>query len=147
MAEPGIGVVSFMPVAVAAPSIRYPNHIISPRFTPPERGSFKPRPLRASCNLLIRQASSNRTKTGVVRLRQRKWPAKDRKRPKMGSRASARGSDKRPQRPKFCAIPTGLERQKKNVPTGETGGGKLTRRIHSFCWGCAEAATPARSTL
>jgi hypothetical protein len=50
----------------------------------------------------------------------------------MGLAAAARGSDKWPQMPAFCAVPPAHEGRKKNVPTDETGGGKLTRRKHSF---------------
>jgi hypothetical protein len=54
---------------------------------------FQTPPLRASCNLLICQAFNNRTKTGVVRLRQRKGPERDRKGYEMGFQADAHGSD------------------------------------------------------
>jgi hypothetical protein len=104
------------------------------RFTPPERGSFKPQPYRPPCNLLICRASDNRTKTGMVRLRQRKGPERDGKRPKTGFRAGTRGSDEWPESPAFCAIPVGGKRRKKNVATGQTGGGKLTGCKHSFRW-------------
>jgi ABC-type sugar transport system ATPase subunit len=56
------------------------------RFTPPERGSFKPTPLLASSNLLIYRASDNRTKRGVVRLCQRKGRRERRKTAQNGLR-------------------------------------------------------------
>ena len=61
---------------------------------------------------------------GVVRLRQRKGPERDGKRPEMGLAAAARGSDKWPEKPTFCGFSTADRERKKNVPTGETGGGK-----------------------
>jgi hypothetical protein len=66
---------------------------------------------------------------GVVRLRQRKGPERDEKRPKTGLAAGARGSENGPQRPAFCAIPAGDKRRKKNVPNGQTGGAKATRTL------------------
>jgi hypothetical protein len=70
------------------------NQTVRSRFTPPEREPFKPARLRASSNSLNYRASNIHTKTAVVRLRQRKRPGRDGKRPKMGFRAGARGSDK-----------------------------------------------------
>ena len=105
------------------------------QLTPPERRSFEPTPVRASCKTLICLASDIRTKTGVVRLCQRKGPERGEKGPKMGFRAGVRGSDKGPEKPTFCGFPTADQERKRNVPTGETGGGKLTRREHSFRWG------------
>jgi hypothetical protein len=58
-------------------------------------------PFLASSNFLIFQASKNRTKTGVVRLRQRKGPTRDGKGREMGFAAAARGSDKWPEKPTF----------------------------------------------
>jgi hypothetical protein len=95
-------------------------------LTPPKRGSFEPTSLVASRNLLICPASDIRTKTGVVRLQQRTPAERDGKRPEMGLTAAARGSDERARRPAFCAIAADADRKKKNVPSGETGGGKLT---------------------
>jgi hypothetical protein len=62
--------------------------------TSPVRGSFKPVPPLAPSNLLISQASNIRTKTAVVRLRQRKWPDRKGKRPEMGLSAGPRGSER-----------------------------------------------------
>jgi hypothetical protein len=104
-----------------------------PWSTPPERGSFKPALLRPQSNPLISPASNIRTKTGVVRLRQRKGPARDEKRPDTGFPGRVCGSDKWPEKPMFCGFPTADQQRKKNVPTGATGGGKLTRTKHSFC--------------
>jgi hypothetical protein len=67
-----------------------------------------------------------RTKMAVVRLRQRKGPERDGRRPKMAFGTSARGSDKWPEKPAFCAVPAGAECREKNVPNGETGGGRGT---------------------
>jgi hypothetical protein len=103
------------------------NQAVRSRFTPPERDSFKPAPLRASSNSLNYRASDIRTKMAVVRLRRRKWAERDRKRPEMGLAAAARGSDKWPQMPAFCAVPPAHEGRKKNVPTDETGGGSGIR--------------------
>ena len=68
----------------------------------------------------------------VVRLGRRKWAERDRKRPEMGLAAAARGSDKWPEKPTFCGFPTADQERKKNVPTGATGGAKLTGCKHSF---------------
>jgi hypothetical protein len=65
----------------------------------------------------------------------------------MGLGTCARGSDKWPRRPAFCAFPTGAQRTKKNVPTGQTGGGKLTRRKHSFRVASRNNARTGRSDL
>jgi hypothetical protein len=81
----------------------------------------------------------------VVRLRQRRGPEKDGKRPEMGPPVTARGSDGRPEKPKFRGVPAGAERRKKNVPTGENGGGKLTRRKHSFRWGALNDHSVAKA--
>jgi hypothetical protein len=62
--------------------------------------------------------SNIRTKTGVVRLRQRKGPERDGKRPEMGFRAGAAGSDGRAGTPVFCWVAAGAERWEKNVPKG-----------------------------
>jgi hypothetical protein len=70
-----------------------------------------------------------------VRMCQRKRADRDRKRPEMGFRASAHGSEEWPQTAALCAVPAGAQRRKKNVFNGQTGGGKLTRREHSFRWG------------
>jgi hypothetical protein len=51
----------------------------------------------------------------------------------MGLEAAARGSDKWPENPAFCAITPGAWDTKKNVPTGETGGATGTRVKHSQC--------------
>jgi hypothetical protein len=40
--------------------------------------------------------------------------------------AVARGSDEWPQMAAFCGFPTAIQTLKKNVPTGETGGGRGT---------------------
>jgi hypothetical protein len=71
-----------------------PNRTVRSVVTSPERSPFKPPALQASSNALIRRASDIRTKTGVVRLRQRNTGEKDGKRPKMGFAAGARCSDK-----------------------------------------------------
>jgi hypothetical protein len=63
-------------------------------FTPPEGAPFKPASLLAPSNLLILRASNIRTKTAVVRLRQRKWPDREGKRPEMGLSAGPRGSER-----------------------------------------------------
>jgi hypothetical protein len=83
---------------------------------------------RPRSNSLHFQAFNIRTKTGVVRLRQRKGPARNEKRPEVGLEAAARGSDNLPGTAAFCAIRAGRRVPKKNVPDGETGGGKPTGR-------------------
>jgi hypothetical protein len=93
-------------------------------FTPPKRESFKPARLRAPSNSLNYRASNIRTKTAVVRLRRRRGPERDQKRPKMGLSASPRGSDRWPRSLALCGVPAGCERRKKNVPNGQTGGGR-----------------------
>jgi hypothetical protein len=108
------------------------NQTVLSRFTPPERDSFKPAPLRASPNSLNYLTSDIRTKMAVVRLRQRKGPKRGRKWPKMGFGGCPRGSDKWPEKPTFCGFPTADQEPKKNIPNGQTGGGKLTGREHSF---------------
>src|ERR671919_1594154 len=115
------------------------NRIVRSLLTPPERRFFKPAPLLVSCNSLNYLDFNIRTKMAVVRLRRRKWAERDRKRPEMGLAAAARGSDKWPEKPTFCGFPTADQERKKNVPTGATGGGKLTGREHSFRWGSLNA--------
>jgi hypothetical protein len=63
-----------------------PNRTVRPRFTPPERSSFKPTPPSGASNLLIFQDSNNRTKMGVVRLPRRKWAEREENGPKWGYR-------------------------------------------------------------
>jgi hypothetical protein len=111
------------------------NRTVRSLFTSPERGSFKPTPLLAPPNILILQDFDNRTKTGVVRLRQRKGAKRGRKRPKIGFGAGTHGSDKWPRRPAFCAIPAGGECGEKNVSTETTGGGRGTVVEPSLCAG------------
>jgi hypothetical protein len=82
-------------------------------LTPPERSSFKPMHLWLRPNSLTFLTFNIRTKTGVVRLRRRKWAERDEKRPEMGLAAAARGSDKWPGMAAFCGIPTGDKRRKK----------------------------------
>jgi hypothetical protein len=81
-----------------------PNQIVRSLFTSPERSFFKPDPLRAPSNPLNYRAFYIRTKTGVVRLCQRKVEGRDGKRPKMGLSTAARGSDKWPEKPAFCGF-------------------------------------------
>jgi hypothetical protein len=100
-----------------------------------------------SCNALNCLDFNIRTKMGVVRLRQRKWAKRDQKRPEMGSRAGARGSDKWPEKPTFCGFPTADQERKENVPNEQTGGGKLTRRKHSFRWGALKHHARVHRTL
>jgi hypothetical protein len=102
----------------AGPRRFVPNRTVRSLFPPPERGSFKPTPLRASSNLLIFQASNIRTKTGVVRLRQRKGAGRDGKRPILGPSADARGSGRGRRRPAFCAVPTVRRAPKRMSRTG-----------------------------
>jgi hypothetical protein len=75
---------------------------------------------------LILPDFKNRTKMAVVRLLQRKWAERDEKRPELGLEAAARGSDKWPEKPAFCAVAADADRRKKNVPTGRFGGGRGT---------------------
>jgi hypothetical protein len=109
-----------------------PNRIVRPRHTSPKRWLFKPTPRIVPYKPLISLAFNIRTKTGMVRLRWRKWAKRDRKPPEMGSRAGARGSEEWPQMPAFRAVPAVAEGRKKNVPTGETGGGRGTWVKHSL---------------
>jgi hypothetical protein len=68
----------------------------------------------------------------VVRLLRRKWAEKDEKPPEVDPRAGPHGSDNLPGMAAVCGLPTADQELKKNVPTGRLGGGKLTRRKHSF---------------
>jgi hypothetical protein len=95
-----------------------PNRTFRSRHTSPERSSFKPARLRVALNPLSLRASYIRTKTGVVRLCQRKKPERASKRPKMGFRAGVRGSDNWRESPAFCGVPAGAEARKKNVANG-----------------------------
>jgi hypothetical protein len=93
-------------------------------FPPPERTKFEtstglPRP-----KLLDFLDFNIRTKMAVVRLRQRKRPERDRKRPEMGPQGGIRGSDNLPGMAVFCGVPTADQERKKIVPNGWTGGGK-----------------------
>jgi hypothetical protein len=99
------------------------NQTVRSRCTPPERDSFKPDPLRASSNFLNYRASNIPTKMAVVRLFRRKWAERDGKRPAVGAQAGPHGSDNVLGMAPFCAFPAGGWDPKKNVPTGETGGG------------------------
>ena len=116
---------------------------VRPRFTPPERGSFKPAPLLASSNVLIFRGSHNRTKMAVVRLRRRKWAERDEKRSEVALSRGPGGSDNLPGRAAFCGLQGPIHTLKKNVATGQTGGGKLTRREHSFRWASLNAIRDA----
>jgi hypothetical protein len=102
------------------------NGVVRSLLTSPERGSFKPARPRTSSNTLISQAFNNRTKMGVVRLCQRKGGERARKRSEIGLPAGPRGSDEWPQMPAFCGVPAADDHREKNVPTGETGGGRGT---------------------
>jgi hypothetical protein len=53
----------------------------------------------------------------------------------MGFEARPHGSDNSPGMATLCGFLTADQEQEKNVPNGQTGGGKLTRRKHSFRWG------------
>jgi hypothetical protein len=105
------------------------NRSVRSEAAAPERPNFETRTGSAYRKVLNSLDSDNLTKTAVVQLRQRKASRRDEKWPKMGPQACPRGSEEWPQKPAFCAIPAGDKRRKKNVPTG---GGKLTRRKHSF---------------
>jgi hypothetical protein len=89
---------------------------------------------------LISQAFNNRTKMGVVRLCQRKGGERARKRSEIGLPAGPRGSDEWPQMPAFCGVPAADDHREKNVPTGETGGGRAIRTL-----GTAQNAAPEPS--
>ncbi len=123
------------------------SQTVRSRFTPPERDSFKPAPLRASSNSLNYRASNIRTKMAVVRLRQRKGSERGRKWPKMGFGGRPRGSDKWPEKPTFCGFPTADQERKKNIPNGQTGGGKRARTKHSFRWGAMNDQVPLNRTI
>jgi hypothetical protein len=103
------------------------NQTVRSRFTPPERDSFKPAPLRASSNSLNYRASHIRTKTAVVRLRRRKEAERGQNGPKRVLAVATRGSDKWPEKPTFCGFPTVDQERKENVPTGRLGGGRGIR--------------------
>jgi hypothetical protein len=102
------------------------NRSVRSEAAAPERPNFETRTGSAYRTLLNSLDSDNLTKTAVVQLRQRKASRRDEKWPKMGPQACPRGSEEWPQKPAFCAIPAGDKRRKKNVPTGETGGGRGT---------------------
>jgi hypothetical protein len=94
------------------------NRTVRSRRTPPERAPFKPAPLRVSSNTLISRASNIRTKTAVVRLRQRERPEGDKKRPKIGLSAGLGGSDRAREMPAFCGVPAGSSAGKRMSPMG-----------------------------
>jgi hypothetical protein len=83
-----------------------PNHIIRSRFTPPERAPFEPAPLRVVFEPLNSRSSYIRTKTAVVRLRQRKPAKRDEKRPEVELSRRPGGSDNLPGMAAFCGVPT-----------------------------------------
>jgi hypothetical protein len=123
---------SFASGAVSCRTKRFRTRPISP-----EGASFKPLRCQRHRNSLISYDSDIRTKTGVVRLCQRKGAYRDARRPEMGSRAGAPGSEEWPRMPAFCAVPAVAEGGKKNVPTGETGGAGGTRTLSSrHLWQC-----------
>ena len=102
------------------------NRSVRPEAAAPERRNLETRAGAAYRKVLISLDSDNLTKTAVVQLRQRKASRRDEKWPKMGLQAGPRGSEEWPQRPAFCAVPAGAESMEKNVPNGETGGGRGT---------------------
>jgi hypothetical protein len=112
--------------AILVPRASVLNGVVRSLLTSPERGSFKPARRRTSSNTLISQAFNNRTKMGVVRLCQRKGGERARKRSEIGLPAGPRGSDEWPQMPAVCGVPARPKSAKKNVSTGETGGGRGT---------------------
>jgi hypothetical protein len=114
-------------------------------FTSPERRFFKPDPLRGSSNPLNSRASNIRTKTAVVRLRQRKWAERDEKRPEVGLSRGPGGSDNSPGMAAFCGVPTADQERKKNVPNGRLGGGRGIRTLGTIV--ASEALSPARRRL
>jgi hypothetical protein len=122
-----------------------PNRIVRSQLTPPGRGSFKPVPPSASSNALISHTFNNRTKSGMVRLCQRKPATRHGKRPRLALRPVSGGSDEWPRRPAFCGIPAVRRAPKKNVPTGRVGGGKAIRTIGSIV--ASEVLSLARRRL
>jgi hypothetical protein len=109
------------------------NQRVRSRFTPLEPESFKPAPVQAPSNPLDYRAFDIRTKIAVVRLRQRKAAGRDEKGPKMGLLAGPSGSDNLAGMPAFCGFPTADQERKKNVPNGQTGGGRGTRNLGTIC--------------
>jgi hypothetical protein len=120
-----------------------PNRVVRSLLTPPERSSFKPTPPWAPSNPLRWRDSDIRTKMAVVRLRQRRCVGREGKRPKVGLLAGPGGSDNWPGMAAFCGVPAADQERKKNVPNARTGGGKLTRREHSFRWASLNAIRDA----
>jgi hypothetical protein len=103
------------------------NDSVRTPLTPPERAPFKPASLRVSSNPLSSRASYIRTKTGVVRLRQRKRAERDGKRLEMSRSAGPGGSDISSGRPAFCGMPAAGGDGAENVPNRQTGGGSGIR--------------------
>jgi hypothetical protein len=97
-----------------SPTGPVPNHLIRSQFTPPDRAPFEPASLRAVLKPLNMRPSYIRTKMPVVRLCQRRWPLRARKRPKIWPQASSRGSEETPQMPAFCGVPT-ADRERKRM--------------------------------
>jgi hypothetical protein len=69
----------------------------------------------------------------AVRLRRRKGPERDGKRPEMALLAVARGSDEWPQMAAFCGFPTAdQERKKKSRPARVAEGTRFERAVRQF---------------
>jgi hypothetical protein len=110
------------------------SQTVRSRFTPPERDSFKPAPLRASSNPLNYRAFNIRTKMAVVRLRQsrgsvasEKVGRERRETAQNGPVGQSRWFGQTAGKARICAVPAPDERRKKNVPNGEIGGGRGAR--------------------
>ena len=105
--------------------VSIPNRTVRSLFLPPERRFFKPDPLRLPSNPLNFLAFNIRTKTAVVRLLRRKRAEKDVKRPELGVGAATRGSDKWPERARFCGILTADQVRKRMSRLGVLAEGEV----------------------
>jgi hypothetical protein len=101
------------------------------KFTPPERSKFEMRAGLAAPNVLYFLILRNLTRMAVVRLRRRKRPLRARNGPKRAYQPIPVVRKPAPKGPRSRGFGRGPCAEK-NVPTGCLGGGKLTRREHSF---------------
>jgi hypothetical protein len=111
-------------------SARWASMISEPNCSTPahpaKRNAFRTRTARLSSNSLNSRASDIRTKTGVVRLRQRKGPEKDRKSPKMGLGPPSPWFGQMSRKAGILRGSGRAERNAKTVTNDETGGGRGT---------------------
>ena len=102
------------------------NRTVRSLFTPPERSFFKPAPLRAPSNPLNYRASQHPYQNGRGSVASEKVGRERRKTARNGPRGRGAWFGQLARKAAFCGFPAADRARKKNVPTGETGGGRGT---------------------